>query len=1734
MRQTLQTIAVLVIMAGLVAVGLLVAGQSGWVHKRVQEATARQLADMTGREVRVGPVSGNLFSSLEIRGISLAEERKIGDGAILSVQRVRLKYDLGAMLRRSEAPAAAVREVHIDGLDVTVERYVDGTLNLEELLPPSEKPVAPEDQFHGLVYLEGVNVHYTDRDEMFGREPLDVDLAGISGWVDLSRSGWIKAQLSAEVSGGELGYIALEGLLHPDSGQFSVDADIADLNLAWAQSRFWQNPDVAVRNGEADIKASVYNVELPESDVSFCVHADLDQTDVVVTALGSDIVRISGPVTATPHGALTDGLHLAWQGSDMDIAGSVLYLDGPTLDLQVHAPRLDSGRVLAALPEESVAELPEIALSGTVGLEASIIGTPDHAAVDARISVPGTIATDVSEHLHISAEDLDVRISLLDTANPAVFAEVDIGKLDPGTIVLGSDVGEEDESWPQTVTVSPLEDFSVRAEWARGEPLIHADIALDTASVGEVALNDIAAEAVVAGKALHLRNLRADLLGGDMHGEAVLDFSGEHPAVYSEATLSGIDLAQIEQLPQSLTKLPAVPRGTVDASIGLEYADEQLSSAMSITCEALGYEQWDVARAAALLRQKGNIIEVLTAFASDPLATVWAKGDMSMASEAPGRQLALDVQVAEAQLDELLGRLDVDDVNGVLYAQGQLRGSIEAPTVSANVAVFEPAYREYDLDAISAELVVDSDTLHLEPVMATRGRAAVSVTASLSHLSGLIADKDATDAPIAGSFDIAGVQLAEVAELFEWDNGGIDGLAEVSGMLSGTLNAPVISGTGNVAHALTSTVDITEAKIPFKFADNELAVDDAVLQVQGAELHAYGTIEFAEPPVLSARLSATDIYLEGIHHLRRYGIGISGLVQIPVARVEGPFDALVGQALVVSKKISIDNETVENLEAEATLAHNVFRLEQMNCAVGEGKLSGSGFYDAESQEIIADFTISDGSVSELLSVARPVVAGATSEGMNAEKQRRLLRSIQAASLRLDGQLTSRTYVQGTLQEPDATVTMTLTEAAFDGVDIPDVEAQAVAIREGIYDLELEAAQGDTLITASGDVEFAGDVRMLVEGSGIKLANYAKWLPLDTDLTGNLGFTIAASGQARQPQLMASVDVLEPGAAGIELDVLTAPIISIEEGKLRIDTLVMKRNEQELVVDGTLPFSWETVDLIPDQPMQLEAKAQEIDLALIPVFINEYVQHNAKREGTDATDMWEKMEVSGLINSTVKVTGTPETPSLSGFLRVGDASVALAGAKKPLHDIVVDLVFDGDADTNIVRVKQAQGVWDSTTISLDGEVEFSELGVENLHRNTYDLTAAVRAESQQFAKGGYIHGLGGTIALKGGGEEPPELTIERLGGRFGKGSIYLDGNAQMATFELADLAGNKTQMALVADNSNIVVKGLLDAMVDGTISVNGAGGGEPAQITGNWTVAHGRVTVPLAAAPEKKPMFALDSNSPKPQLDVVLALGPDMTIYAPGVSAPLEPSRKLAHLTGTPQNPVVTGLVQAQRGKTQMPGGFATIESLGLDYKLGPKLTALRYDPVELVLSGRIWGRAETVLQSAIVNGRDIGTVTIRLVIDGTLSEQMDISVASTPPLAEEQIYALLGTAPFGGVISAGNTGFDSAGQMVSRQFLSALAVGFRTAVFMPIEQELRRSLGLSELSVNFTFDQPVEIRIGKYLMEDLLVSYRTAFGSGDDEYDITVSYEFGPKLRVSYTTDERSQSRLQVEKVWDF
>jgi len=320
------------------------------------------------------------------------------------------------------------------------------------------------------------------------------------------------------------------------------------------------------------------------------------------------------------------------------------------------------------------------------------------------------------------------------------------------------------------------------------------------------------------------------------------------------------------------------------------------------------------------------------------------------------------------------------------------------------------------------------------------------------------------------------------------------------------------------------------------------------------------------------------------------------------------------------------------------------------------------------------------------------------------------------------------------------------------------------------------------------------------------------------------------------------------------------------------------------------------------------------------------------------------------------------------------------------------------------------------------------------------------------------------------------------------------------------------------------------LVDGSITVKNPAEGEPAVVMGRIVPSQARVAPP-AGGGGGKPTYSWGPQQPAPRFDLEVVLGENIVLKTPGLTAPLQANTTVAHLTGTPQRPLVTGLIEFEPGRASVPTGLVRIAELGVEYRYGPK-PGEYHEPMELALSGRIWGEARQSIPSAMVDGRQIDQLTIFIEIGGTLPDDIKLSLSSRPQLSEDQLYQIMGTEPLGLVAGGGG---GSLTDLFSQQFTGLLAAGFRAAVFRPIEEQIKQALGLDQFTVMFGFDQPIDVRIGKYVMEDLLVNYRhTVVSDTEDEWDLGLSYELPRKFRVSFTTDEESDIQFRISYTRSF
>jgi len=232
--------------------------------------------------------------------------------------------------------------------------------------------------------------------------------------------------------------------------------------------------------------------------------------------------------------------------------------------------------------------------------------------------------------------------------------------------------------------------------------------------------------------------------------------------------------------------------------------------------------------------------------------------------------------------------------------------------------------------------------------------------------------------------------------------------------------------------------------------------------------------------------------------------------------------------------------------------------------------------------------------------------------------------------------------------------------------------------------------------------------------------------------------------------------------------------------------------------------------------------------------------------------------------------------------------------------------------------------------------------------------------------------------------------------------------------------------------------------------------------------------------------------------------------------------------GTPQDPHLWGRIDARPSRGTLPGTAFNLRSFSLRHEIAPQ-PGERVPPKRLALTGHYSGFAEQTLPNVTVDGRSLGPVHLAMTIEGDLPQGPTVRVTAEPPLTQEQILALIGLE---GLAPSGTTDLN---ELLSQRFVSLLATGFREALFEPIETQLKRYLGLEEFSVSFSFDQPLEVRLGKYLFRNFLVTYRySLIGGRQEQWNLGVSYDLPQRYRVTYGSNESGEKQFRVTRQWAF
>ncbi len=1724
----------------------------------LQLLAAQQIADTLDRQVELGPVTDLSLNGVEARDLALAEGRWLSEGVLATARRVRIDLDLMGIARGEVAPAAGIDRVELDGAWVHVVRDEAGELNLQKIMPEGP-PVPPEERFRGVVHITDSAVMYDDLALPAGPGgAVNLELVGINADVDMRQMGWVEVVASARERLGRFGSIALEVQSEMETGFAWLDLRVSELDAAYWYGLFSPTRDVRIERGRADVSASIGVMPGAdgESDVSLCAHATARDAALRLAALGGRRIVAEADATVTMDGVDVHRLSARSGGLKVEADGFVADFQSPVIDLAFDASAVSPEELMELAPDlspEVQRRVEGVSVAGPVLVSGRLTGPVAEANLAAEVGVPGEVRYADADVGEILAGPVDLRVELLDLSRPSLRARAEVAQAEAlDTRPIEAMLPGQMEG---PLALAPLEDVQADVLWSDEVPLAQTRVHLPRVEVGSVTVEELQANLAMAQDVLRVSDLQARPMGAELSADAVVDLGGaEGPWVWASGEIDRFGLERLQDLPGLEAAEGAA--GSVSAPFVVTYEAGRPLVVAQASVEGPKYQDYGVESLRGLVVADGDGVQVRGAVFEDPLGTGWLRGAIPYEGD-----VAASFGVGGVDLAAVAERyeLEVGGLRGEAFVTGSAHGPIETATIEASVRGFGAGTQDYWADAVVAGLSAGADlsSVQVHELYASRGRIVARVAGELSGI-----DLEERDAEIEGTVTLAGPVDDRALDLAKIEREDLAGAVRAEIDLGGTIKRPSARGEVYLDYARYQTAASDGAILRVSLQGDVLELDEMRVPVGDAVVTGEASVtSLYDERMVSASVRAENVMLQDLAPWQEVGLPLSGRVDLPYLSLQGPLDDLKGMAQVQATDLQLGNEEIGEVEAWVVLDANALMLRRTTLALAGGTMALEGRMRLDERRIMPSrVEFDDVSIAELLRLGVPIAerleeleeAAEDAEepaGEAEEPGQPLWQQLQSLSMRCSGRMDGSVAVEGLIpelpegeREPEDAVAAVLEAmsgevdvavrgAAFEGRALPDATLHAGTVEHSSLEGWIEATEGDALITASGSWEPHGDLDALAEVSALDLAILRPWLPAAVHSTGGrLNLTVQALGSITAPELMGSIDIIEPEAHGVRFDVISAPIIRYDGERLDISDLVIREGEEEIFVDGTIPFDWDTKRVPSGVGLEVVAKAEKTDLGIFPPLIAD-----ALGGGGDEPSPLAEVNATGTLDSLVKVTGTPDSPELNGQVRVNAPTIETPWLGSPVEDLVLDVSFTGLGGKTLVEVKELSARAESTTLEVGGRAEMSEYDMARLVMNDFDLTATVAAPQQSFGSDGLTaRKLRGTVTLKT--REPGEqlLTVEDLGADFGKGKVVVNGTVGLTSFLPEEFALNDFDLVIEADDARPRYGDLFLGKVDGKITMRNPAEGKPVAIEGGMEISHAILGIPRRGGEGEGELQGMSDRFPEPHIDVALAIGPDVRVKTTGMVAPLEPTDRAVWVKGTPQRPTVQGLVEVQEGEARMPGGALKIETAGVRFLVRPSLgmRGRQPPPVPLDMEGRVWATATRTIDSTVIDGRQVGPVEILLDVSGTLPNNIHVQASSTPPLAEEQIYALLGTAPFTGGGAAAIAG--DLQDVMTEQFVTALGAAFRHYVFEPFQEQLKEMLGLSVLEVSFALDQPVAVRLGGYVIEDLLITYKTCVTGSSQEYDLGVSYTVQRQFELSYRTDETNDKRFFVEYVRSF
>ncbi len=342
--------------------------------------------------------------------------------------------------------------------------------------------------------------------------------------------------------------------------------------------------------------------------------------------------------------------------------------------------------------------------------------------------------------------------------------------------------------------------------------------------------------------------------------------------------------------------------------------------------------------------------------------------------------------------------------------------------------------------------------------------------------------------------------------------------------------------------------------------------------------------------------------------------------------------------------------------------------------------------------------------------------------------------------------------------------------------------------------------------------------------------------------------------------------------------------------------------------------------------------------------------------------------------------------------------------------------------------------------------------------------------------GFVRTRGGRVKLAGVNPALEDLQVEvgfdhaaatlrQLRAGLGGGVVEATGEASFEALRL-----QRYRLAASARSARVEIPPYFRGVVDGTGEVTGTL--QRARVSGRLTLSAGELVVAASTGAGGGNAFPVD-------LDLELVAGQGLSVVAGPVRLQVGGGLRVG---GSLSSPALSGTVTGRGGEYRAFGTTFVVEEGVAVFQ--------EFRGTEPVLSARASTR--------------VGDVTVFVYLSGTPG-QMQIRLASNPELPHDRIVQLL----------AAQAGIERA---LGGEVEAALRQQLARFLLGEFEQRVRQLLGLAELRIEYDFERPLRLRLGRFLLQDLYLTLTTVFDT-ETRFLWALEYRFARHYALAFSHD---------------